>query len=171
MSRLIRAVERVTDITGYLSAGLVILMMAIVLYEVFMRYALHRPPAIADELSAYMLVVVAFFGTAYCFKVKGHMRVAALTENLPARVSNWLRVATLATVFIYALVLSKASFGYLGYSFKVGMKSTSWLRVPLQIPQMALPIGFTLLALILLVTLIKTLKDIRAGKNIEVKVR
>ena len=171
MSKLIRVIEALTNITGHFSAWLVIIMMALVLFEVFMRYALNKPPAIADELSAYMLVVLAFGGTAYCFMVKGHMRVAALTENLPAKVSNWLRVATLAAVFIYALVLSKASFGYLGYSFKVGMKSTSWLRVPLQIPQMALPIGFILLALMLLITLIKTVMDIRAGKDIEVKVR
>lgn len=170
MSRLIRAVEGLVSMTGYFAAGVVLLMMALILYEVFMRYVVNRPPALADELSAYMLVVVAFVGTAYCFKVKGHMRVAALTERLPARVSNWLRLVTLSLVLIFTLMLSKASFGYLGYSFKVGMKSTSWLRVPLQIPQMALPIGFILLSLILLITIIKTIMDIKAGKNIEVKV-
>lgn len=170
MSKFIRAIERVTDITGYFSAGLILLMMVLVLYEAFMRYVLNSPPAIADELSAYLLVVVVFVGTAYCFKVKGHMRVSALTDKLPDKVSNWLRVVSLSLVFIFTLVLTKASFGYLGYSFKVGMKSTSWLRVPLQIPQMALLIGFILLALMLLVTIIKTIQDIRAGKNIEVKV-
>ncbi len=170
MSRLSRVIENLTNLAGYIAAALIILMIGLVLYEAFMRYALNKPPAIADEISAYMLVVVAFVGTAYCFKVKGHMRVSALTDRLPPKISNWLRVVSLSLVFIFALVLTKASFGYLGYSFKVGMKSSSWLRVPLQIPQMALPIGFMLLALILLVTIIKTISDIRAGKNIEVKV-
>lgn len=169
MSRVIRGVERFVGVTGYFTGGLVILMMLLVLFEVFMRYVLKRPPAIADEIAPYMLVVLAFGGAAYCFLIKGHVRVSAVTERLPPKVANWLRIATLGLVFIYAVVLTQGSIGYLARSFEIGMKSTSWLRVPLQIPQMALPVGFALLALLLLTTIIKSLWDIRAGKDMEVK--
>lgn len=169
MSRVIRGVERFIVVTGYFAGGMVILMMLLVLFEVFMRYVLNNPLAISDEIAPYMLVALAFGGAAYCFLIKGHVRVTAATEKLPPKVANWLRIATLGLVFIYSLVLTQGSIGYLARSFEIGMKSTSWIRVPLQIPQMALPFGFALLALLLLTTIIKSLWDIRAGKDLEEK--
>ena len=169
MLRVIRATERFISLTGHFAGGLVILMMLLVLYEAFMRYVFSSPPAISDEIAPYMLVALAFGGAAYCFLIKGHVRVTALTEKLPSKVANWLRIATLGLVFIYSVVLIRGSIGYLARSFEIGEKSTSWIRVPLQIPQMALPVGFTLLALLLLTTIIKSLLDIRAGKDLEEK--
>jgi C4-dicarboxylate transporter DctQ subunit len=152
---------------GYVAGVLVILMMLIVLFEVFMRYVIGNPPAISDEIAPYMLVILAFGGAAYGFLIKGHVRVTALTEKLPPKVANWLRIFTLGLVLIYSAIVLQGSVGYLARSFEIGEKSTSWIRVPLQIPKMALPVGFALLALLVITSIIKGLQEIKAGKELE----
>jgi len=167
VEKVIHVIQSIANIGGHFSASLVVLMMALVLFEVFMRYVVNRPPIIADELSAYMLVVVAFIGTAYCWKERGHMRIELFASRLPTRVSNWLRLVTLLMLFTFTVVLVKGSFGFLAYSFRVHQTSATWLRVPLQIPQMALAIGFILLSLLVLVGIVKAIMDIRSGRRIE----
>ena len=40
----------------------------LVVVDVFMRYVMHRPLMVADEISAYMLVALSFLGFAYTWR-------------------------------------------------------------------------------------------------------
>jgi TRAP-type C4-dicarboxylate transport system permease small subunit len=144
-------------------------MIGLIIFEVFMRYVLNRPPIIADEFSAYMLVAMSYLGAAYTFKERGHVRVTALVQWLPPAVSNWLRVVTLAVAFIFSIGLTKSSYDFVKFSFKLHMASATWLNFPLQGPQMTVAIGFTLLSLWLLAEVIKAILDAKSGINIEGK--
>jgi len=143
------------------------LMMMLVLFEVVMRYIVHQPPIIADEVSAYMLVALSFIAMAYTWKEKGHVRITALVSRLPARVAKWVRLIGLVLALALATMLTHASYVYLVYSFKLHMASSTHLRVPLQVPQMPLLIGFTILTLLLIVETTKAIIKIRSGKNVE----
>ena len=167
MKRLARIIENIANIGGYFSGWLVPLMMILVLFEVVMRYIVHQPPIIADEISAYMLVALSFIGMAYTWKEKGHVRITALVSRVPARVSNWVRLISLALALALAAVLTQASYVYLAYSFKLHMASPTHLRVPLQIPQIPLLIGFTILTLMLIIETIKAIIRIRSGERVE----
>ncbi len=167
VKRLGRFIEGLANGFGYLSGWLVPLMMLLVVFEVFMRYALNRPPAIADEFSAYMLVALSYLGAAYTLKEKGHVRITALVSRLPTRVSSWLRLITLVIALVFALGLSVAAYGYIVFSFKMGMKSWSWISFPLQGPQMTVVIGFILLSLVFMVKIVKAVINIRSGTSVE----
>ncbi len=169
MRRLGRVIESVANIGGHFSGWLVPLMMLLVLFEVFMRYVMGQPPMIADEFAAYMLVALSFIGLAYTWKEKGHIRITVLVNRLPPRESNWLSLVTLVFAFAFAIVLIKLSYDYMVFSFSLGMTSSTWLRFPLQGPQMTLVIGFILLSLMLIVEIATAITNIRSGRRVEEK--
>ncbi|MDP2932135.1 MAG: TRAP transporter small permease [Chloroflexota bacterium] len=165
--RLGNLLEATAAQSGYLCGWVILVMTVLVLFEVFMRYALGKPPILADEFSGYLLVFISFIGAAYTWREKGHVRVTALVERLPLRVANPLRLGTMILTFLAACGLAQASYGLLALSFKVHMVSDSIWRFPLWIPQISLIIGFILLALMLLADIIKAIRKMRAGENVE----
>lgn len=146
-------------------------MVVLILFEVFMRYVVGRPPIIADEISAYMLVAISFLGMAYAWKEKAHVRVDIIVSRLPPRVAIWLRLIALVLAFIFVVGLSQASCDYVGYSFKTGMYSNTVLHVSLRWPQMTLVIGYILLSFLLITEIARTIVNIRSGASIERKAK
>ena len=144
-------------------------MIALIIVEVFMRYVLRQPPMVADEFSAYMLVAMSYLGAAYTFRERGHVRITALVSRLPTRVSNWLRVVTLAIALAFSIALTKSGYDLMVVSFRFKMASPTWLNFPWQGPQMTVVIGFAILTLLMAVELAKTVMDASAGINIEEK--
>ena len=167
MKRLGRIVDSLSDMAGYFSGWLVPTMALLVFIEVISRYVFRRALLVGDEFAAYMLVALCFLGAAYTWREKGHVRITALVSRLPTRVASWLRLVTLTLVFLFVVGLCQASYGFMAMSFKLHMASASWLRFPLQGPHMTLPIGFAILALLLMVEIARTVINIRAGKSAE----
>jgi len=167
MKRLGRILESIANIGGYFSGWLVPAMMVLVFVEVFTRYVVRQPLMIADELSAYMLVAISYLAAAYTQKEGGQVRITALVTRLPTRVASWLRLITLSLLFLFALAITHSSYAYMALSFKLGMKSGTWLRVPLQPIQMTVAIGFAILFLVIIVELVRAIRNIRAGKSAE----
>ena len=171
MKRLSSFITRLVNVSGHVFGWLVAIMMLLVLFEVFMRYIVGQPPLVADEFSAYMLVALSFLGMAYTWKEKGHVRITALVSRLPSKVSSWLRLITLVLGFAFILAITQSSYAFLIASFERGATSSTYFRTPLQGPHMTIPIGFTILALVLIVEIIKAIRSIRSGKSIEEKVQ
>ena len=167
MKRLGHIVESLSNLVGYFSGWLVPTMAILVFIEVISRYVFRRALLVGDEFAAYMLVALCFLGAAYTWREKGHVRITALVSRLPTKVASWLRLVTLTLVFLFVVGLCQASYGFMAMSFKLHMASASWLRFPLQGPHMTLPIGFAILAVILMVDIARTVMNIRAGKSAE----
>ena len=169
MKQVGRVIENLVNIGGYFSGWLVLFMMLIILIEVFMRYLVGQPPMVADEFAAYMLVAISFLGTAYTWKGKGHIRITVLVYKTPTWISNWLRLITLIISSAFTLILIHSTYSYLVFSFKFRMSSSTWIRFPLQIPQMTLLIGFILLFLIQTVDIASAIVRIRSYMSVEEK--
>lgn len=135
--------------------------------EVVSRYVLNNPLILADEFGGYALVAVSFLGLAYCALERSHIRITFLVDVLPPRSADWIRLVTLALGVAFVAVAAWVSWKFLGDSFTRNMRSNSLLMVPLKWPQMAMPVGFTLFALVLLAQLVKAVQDLRAGRRVE----
>ncbi len=109
-------------------------------------------------------MVSTFLGLAYCAAQRSHIRITFIVERLEPVAAGWIRAATLALALSFIAVAAWVSWTFLGDSFTRGMRSNSMLRTPLIWPQMALPIGFTLFALVLLGQLARAIQDLRAGR-------
>jgi TRAP-type C4-dicarboxylate transport system permease small subunit len=168
MKRIAHIVEKIAYLGGYYSAWLVPLMMMLVVVEVFWRYVLHQPLMIADEFSAYMLVVLSYVGTAYTWRQGGHVRVTVLVSRLAPRAAGWIRFIGLILVLIFMIELDRVSYKMITYALQINLRSSTWLMVPLFWPQLTVFIGFILLTLLLVVDIVRTFIKIRTGEKVEV---
>ena len=159
-----RFVGKLSYGTGYL-AGLVLLaIIALTMAEVVSRYVLRNPLILSDELGGYALVAISWLGLAYCGMEKGHIRITFIVERLDARTAGWIRLATLALGVVFVAVAAWVSWQFLADSFTRNMRSNSLLMTPLKWPQMALPVGFTLFAVVLVAQLVQAVRELRAGR-------
>ncbi len=145
-----------TDVlSGYLQAGIIFFLMAMLLVEVLTRYILRSPFSIADEMGGYLLVSITFMGLAYTWKERGHVRVSLLVSRLPDKFANLLRFITLILATVFTIPLIKACYDLISDSLLFESRSGSWLRTPLAYPQTILLIGATMLFLQLVAEIIK----------------
>jgi TRAP-type C4-dicarboxylate transport system permease small subunit len=167
MEKVWRLIEKISYTAGYASGWIIILILLLTMVEVVTRYVFHQPLILCDEFGGYSLFAISFLGLAYCAREKGHIRITFIVERMPTRVASWLRVGTLSLALLYAVVASKVSWDFLVGSFQRNMRSNSWMMTPLKWPQMALPIGFTLFSLVLILHIAKTIRKIQLGERIE----
>jgi TRAP-type C4-dicarboxylate transport system permease small subunit len=161
---LARLVGRLADGTGYL-AGLVLLgIVVLTMAEVVSRYLLRNPLILSDEFGGYALVAISFLGLAYCARDRGHIRITFIVERFNPRTAGAIRLFTLALGLAFLVVAAWVSWQFLGDSFTRNMRSNSMLMVPLKWPQMVMPIGFTLFALVALGQLVQAWREFRGGR-------
>ena len=110
---------------------------------------------------------MTFLGLAYCAQERAHIRITFLVERFHRARSGRIRIATLALGLALVAVAAWVSWQFLGDSFTRNMRSNSLLSVPLKWPQMAMPVGFTLFALILLAQLVDAVRNLRAGNAVD----
>ena len=157
-------VRKLSYAAGYL-AGLVLLaIIALTMAEVVSRYVLRNPLILSDELGGYALVAISCLGLAYCSMERGHIRITFVVERFPPRTAGWIRLVTLTLGLVFVAVAAWVSWQFLADSFTRNMRSNSMLMTPLKWPQMALPVGFTLFALVMLAQLVRAIQDLRAGR-------
>ena len=167
MNRLVSGIEKIAYFGGYLSGWLVPLMMMLVVVDVFMRYVLHRPLMVSDELSAYMLVALSFLGLAYTWRQGGHVRIEVMVSRFPEGLYAWVRLIGLILTFIFMIELDRAAYKMIVYALKINLRSSTWLMFPLFWPQLTVFIGFVLLTFLIGIDIIRTGVKIRTGKKAE----
>lgn len=167
MDAFTRCVGRLAYGTGY-AGGLVLLaIIVLTMVEVISRYVLKNPLILSDELGGYAMVVVTFLGLAYCAQEKGHIRITFIVERLKPLLTGRIRIFTLVLGVAFVAVAAWVSWMFLGDSFTRDMRSNSMLRTPLKWPQMVIPIGFTLLAFVLLGRLVAAIKRLMDGRTVD----
>lgn len=162
MKKLSRAIDIVS---GHVSGWLIFLMMWIVLIEVVSRYVVRQPLRVADEFSAYMYVAAVFIGAAYTWKEKGHVRIAILADRLSPRAALWLRLVVLTGALVFIPVLINAVYEMFTFSMDIGMRSATWLRVPLGPVQVFMFIGIIILFSQVVIEFIKTIQALRTARG------
>lgn len=167
MAKVLRLIEKSSYGAGYASGWVVLLIILLTMVEVVTRYVFRQPLILCDEFGGYSLFAICFLGLSYCARENGHIRITFVVERMPSRVGNWIRVGTLCLAVLYVGVASKVSWDFWVASFQRNMRSNSWLMTPLKWPQMALPIGFTLFTLVLILQVVHTVRKVRGGERIE----
>ncbi len=155
----VRIIEAVSTALGEFSGVLVVLMVALVLYEAFMRYVLDRAPLLADEISAYMYIALTFLGLAYTLKKRSHVRVKILPDRLSAKAAYRLRSISLVIAFALSVLFTKLGYDMTMAAHNIGMRSGSWLAMPMDVLRGFFFIGFLWLSLQLIAEFIKHMRS------------
>ena len=165
MKRIEQLINKLSDFSGYLSGLVLILIILLTMAEVVSRYIMKNPLILCDEFGGYSLVLITFLGLAYCWKEKGHIRITFLVDKLPARIVRIIRIVSLSLILFYIGLSTKVSWIFLIGSFKRNIRSNSFLMTPLKWPQMVIPIGFSLLFLVVMFELYKVVKAKQVEKQ------
>ena len=157
LRRIARLLARISDWSGVVSGWMVFVLMALILVEVITRYVMQNPLAVADEMGGYTIVALTFIGLGYTWKERGHVRVEFLINTLSSRNRKTLRVVTVAIATAFAGVLVFGCWEFVTFTIQFKQHSNTWLRVPLQWPQMMMIIGAVLLFLQLIAEFLLTI--------------
>ena len=140
---------------GGFIAGMCILATAfIVTYEVILRALFDAPTEWVNEVSVYLILISAFLGFAPALAAGKHISVDLVTSKLSTQTNKFLAVIISILGLGFSLVFVITSMEMVLNSYRYNMLSTSTLRVPLFIPQLSLPIGFSMLGLQFLANLL-----------------
>lgn len=164
---VLRAIGFLSQICGFLSAGMILAAVFITTQMIFVRFVLNQSTIWQTEAVVYLVVGATLIGLPYVQKLRGHVNVDLLPLMLPKKLRKVLAVITLlAAIGIIAVMLF--------YGFE--MWYTAWARnwrsdtiwgVRLWIPYLAVPVGFFLYLLQLAADLLATLLDIEAPFGID----
>ncbi|MCP5087593.1 MAG: TRAP transporter large permease subunit [Rhodobacteraceae bacterium] len=162
-------IEKFVKIVGHVVMWANILLIAAIVSQVSMRYALRWNFPKLDEIQWHFYGLVTMIGISYAMVTDSHVRVDLLHMQLSRRARRIIEIVgilTLLTPFIYLMI--DQGYDYFYESFRVGESSDSPTGLPARWALKAvIPISFVLLALAALARLIHDVHALFAGNASE----
>jgi TRAP-type mannitol/chloroaromatic compound transport system permease small subunit len=118
MFKIDSAIDTINEKFGIFSSYLILPLIAVVCWEVMMRYGFNAPTSWAFELTVFLYGVHYSFALAFAHKHNTHVAIDVFEARLPERPRAILRIITNAVLFIPAI-------GLLTY-YICGLAATSW---------------------------------------------
>jgi len=148
MRKIARAIDALNENTGYYSSFLVLPLLAVISYEVVMRYGFNAPTTWGFEATTFLYGVHFVLGLGYTHKHNGHVAIDVFEARLASRTRTLLRIVVNLLIFIPTMGL--ISIWSVIYASTAWMQwevaSSSWAP-PLYPFKTLLAIGFVLLFL------------------------
>lgn len=91
----ITAMDRLVEKAGKLCAWLVLLAMAISVYEVIMRYVFDSPTTWVHETTTFLVAAIFALGGPYTLARNRHIQINVLHDILPQGGRRWLKLVQL----------------------------------------------------------------------------
>lgn len=150
-------IERAAEATislGHRIAQLAIFcMMALITADVVARNVFRKSLLISDEVSGYLLVTMTFFGIAYSLRSGSLLRIEFILFSLPTRLRALVDVLfDIAALFVCVLLL-RAMIRFTWITWEREAVAPTLIETPLWIPQLAMPLGMTILVIAFLLEL------------------
>lgn len=118
-----------------------------------------------EEVVRYAFIYLAWVGAAAAVKDRAHIRIDVIFAYLPPRGKAGLYIFGDVTMLFVAVIALWWSFETVAVSWKFGSVSHG-LRVSMVWFLLAVPIGFALMIFRILQSLIRDVRDMRAGKPV-----
>ena len=154
-----KLLDLLSRISLWISCSSLVLMTAIITYQVIARYFFNASPAWSERLSLVLLAYLVFFGAAVGVHEKFHIRIDALRNAVPARIGKSFDI-------VANLAVAGAGFVMLIAGWQ--LTTTLW---EFSIPSLGLPRGLALLplpvagALIVLFSLSQLSEDLKPASG------
>jgi TRAP-type C4-dicarboxylate transport system permease small subunit len=164
--------ERISNVGLWIAMICLFVMVVLINVEVVGRYFLSFSTLISDEYGAYLYAACSFLGFAYAFRKGNFLRVVIATSRFSQRVDRYFYLAACILGFLFSIVITYEVAKLPYESFVYHSKSLQASETPLFIPQLLLPIGMALMALVFLneamLTILKkgTFRSSDSGKEL-----
>ena len=154
-----RVIDWTSKAASFLGGVATFVIMALVAFDVLMRYFLNEPQLFVDEVVSFLQVLVVFWGLAHTFRGGGHIRVDLVTAYLPGRVRGWLRVVTLVVGIALLGVIACVTAQSAWTAYRYGRVSAVMLY-PIWLPMLLIPTGIALMAVAMTATLVRQVRAV-----------
>lgn len=158
--------EVLKKIELYLGAACLGALFLIMIINAALRYVFMSGLDFSDEINGFLFVWMGFLGAALVMANKGHLRVTALIEIMPAIVqyivSVILNIIMLVMIYIYMNPLAK---------LLATLPISNVMRLPLKYVYIILPITFVLMGIHIIYNIVddtyKYIEGRKTGKEAE----
>jgi TRAP-type mannitol/chloroaromatic compound transport system permease small subunit len=158
----IRVIDAMTRWTGYLFCALSLILMGVVVYHVFMRYAFRSPTVWAYDMSYMLYGSLFMLGAAYTLYRQGHVRTDFLYRNWSPRTQGTIDAVLYIVIFFPAMILFlNAAYDYAARSWAMGERGYMSPWRPIIYPfKTVIPVA---VALLIIQGISETLKSLYAA--------
>lgn len=147
MERFCNFIDALSTWVGKIASFLILVLIAIIMFEVISRYLFNAPTKWVNELSEYLLAGVVMLGGAYCLAEFDHVRVDIFHRNFGPRMKTAVEVFTclLVLCFVSAMVWKGGEASW--STFIHDTRSMTIMEMPLFPSMVLVPVGALLLGL------------------------
>jgi TRAP-type C4-dicarboxylate transport system permease small subunit len=157
MQTYVRIMRSLSQICGFVAAGMIAAGVVVVCQMVFVRYVLGESTIWQTDLTTYCLVAATFVGSPYVLMTRGHVNVDILPHYMGPRTRYSLAIVSGFITLAFAVILAVLTFNFWSEAWEQKWVSDTMWRARLWIPYSAMPIGLTLLALQAIADLIQVI--------------
>jgi TRAP-type C4-dicarboxylate transport system permease small subunit len=147
VDRFVSAVRRVSELCGYVAAGLIALGVLVVCHMVFVRYVLNQNTIWQTDFTTYCLIAATFVGSPYVLTTRGHVNVDVLPHYLGAKQRFRLALFSAAVSLAFCVTIAVLTFLFWKEAWDNRWVSDTMWRARLWIPYSSMPIGLSILSL------------------------
>jgi C4-dicarboxylate transporter, DctQ subunit len=159
---ILKVIERISSVSGWLSGIGVVVMAAVIIVDVFLRYFFFKPLLFSDDIGVYCMIYIAFVGAALTLKMRRHIMVDLVYDRLPRRVQLWLDVMTTLVGALVTWIITWQCAAWVLYTYRSGFTSPGILQTPMWIPMSVVPVGLFLWGLQYIVDSAKAIHTLRS---------
>jgi len=145
----------VSQLCGFVAAGLVALAVIIVCQMVFVRYVLNQSTIWQTDFITYCITAATFIGSPYVLMTRGHVNVNVLPLHLSPRRRYVLALFASIVSAAFCAVMAVMTFLFWKEAWDNRWVSDTMWRARLWIPYGSMPIGLGLLTLQYLVDIVR----------------
>ena len=159
LSRIIHSISRGM---GLIAICILVAMMILTVLDVFLRRVFNSPIPFSIELVEFMMVFTGFLGLAWCAMSESHIRVDLIVSRMPTRAQGIIdSLCYLAGFGICGIIAWRSVMESLAIR-KLHTES-SVLGIPIFPFYLVVAAGFAALALAILISLARSLKEAVKG--------
>lgn len=147
MDQFVRTVRLISQLCGYVAAGLIGVGVIVVCHMVFVRYALNHNTIWQTDFVTYSLVAATFIGSPYVLMLRGHVNVDVLPHYAGPRTRYWLALFANILSLAFCAVIAVLTFLFWKEAWDQKWVSDTMWRARLWIPYASMPIGLGILTL------------------------
>ena len=165
---IMKGIEKVAIVEGKIGSWLLIPALLIILFDVTTRKVFQSPQSWAFDITYYLCGIMYVLCMSWIWVLKGHIAIDVLVSKLPQKANDIVQAVANIIMGIPLLAIMVI------YGWRQAMDSTSKHEVTLSPAQLSLvplrwsiPVGFAVMFVVLVVTLIRTIYQIRTGRSLE----
>ena len=163
-SLLIRVIDVLTTLTGWLAALCLVAASLIITEAVLVRKIFGVSTIWQIEASVFLLIFTVFAGAAFVQKNEHHLNVDLLIINFAPKTREIILIAVSIFSCVLTAVIAWYAWPMWWDAMVAGEHSESLWGPPLWIPYLFLPLGMTLLFLQYIVYIRKKIVALRTGQ-------